>query len=428
MPTPSKAAILVEANQPLVIDQVTFPDPDPDQVLVRLFASGVCHSQLHQIHRTPQTAHRATPGVFPTLLGHEATGVVVAAGSQVAHVREGDHVMTTWVDRCAVDGAPRRSSARVQWGSRVVPAGPATWTEYALLSERLVVPLDRDVATDVTSIIGYAVLTGSGVILNTLQVRPNESVAVFGAGGVGLCAIAAAHIVGAYPVIAVDLGEEKLAFAHRFGATHGVDATQGDPVAAIRDLTGGGVDYAIDCVGAARTQEQILHAARPGGVGLRKGGTACLVGAAQEQGRIDSRGAAHVAAHLHGHPRQPVPAGTRLPDVRPLVPPWPARPRRAGDEALHAGPDQRRRGRPVRRAHPGAQHRHVRVAGPGRATRVQRSRLPGVPRGVHGTPVEVPGIPRAPRVRAQRRKRTASHDVARAVPPSPPPQRRLSSA
>lgn len=287
MSTRSKAAILVEPNTPLVIDEVTFPDPAPDQVLIKLFASGICHSQLHQIHRTPQTAHRGTPAVFPSLLGHEATGVVVATGRAVDHVQEGDHVMTTWVDRGAVEGAPPRTPVNVQWQGRTVPAGTATWTEYALLSERLVVPMDKAVRTDVTSIIGCAVLTGSGVILNTLNVRVSESVAVFGVGGVGLCAVAAARIVGAYPIIAVDLSDDKLAFAERFGATHGVNAATGDPVEAIHQLTGGGVDYAIDAIGAARTQEQILYAARPGGIGLKKGGTACLVGAVQEAGRID---------------------------------------------------------------------------------------------------------------------------------------------
>ena len=287
MSTRSKAAILVAPNEPLVIDQVTFPDPQPDQVLVKLFASGICYSQLHQIHRTPQTAHRGTPAVYPSLLGHEATGVIVAKGKQVTHVQEGDHVITTWVDRAATEGAPPRAPVRVQWNGQAVPAGPATWTEYTLLSERLVVPLDKTMATDVTSIVGCAVLTGSGVILNTLDVRVNESVAVFGAGGVGLCAIAAAHIVGAYPIIAVDLNEDKLALAKHFGATHGVNASNEDPVKAIQALTDGGVDYAIDAVGAARTQEQILYAARPGGIGYKKGGTACLVGAVQEQGHID---------------------------------------------------------------------------------------------------------------------------------------------
>jgi len=287
MPTRSTAAILVEPNAPLVLDDVIFPDPQPDQVLIKLFASGICHSQLHQIHRTPQTAHRGTPAVYPSLLGHEATGVVVATGRQVTHVQEGDHVMTTWVDRGAVEGATPRAPVHVQWRGQAVPAGPATWTKYTLLSERLVVPLDKEVATDVTSIIGCAVLTGAGAILHTLGVRVNESVAVFGAGGVGLCAIAAAHIVGAYPIIAVDLSDDKLAFAQRFGATHGVNAAHGDPVQAIQALTDGGVDYAIDAIGAARTQEQIVYAARPGTIGLTKGGTACLVGAVQELGRID---------------------------------------------------------------------------------------------------------------------------------------------
>jgi Zn-dependent alcohol dehydrogenase len=236
MPTRSKAAILVTPNAPLVIDQVTFPDPQPDQVLIKLFASGICYSQLHQIHRTPQTTHRGTPAVYPSLLGHEATGVVVAKGHQVTHMQEGDHVMTTWVDRRAVEGAPPRAPVHVQWHGQAVPAGPATWTEYTLLSERLVVPLDKEVATDVTSIIGCAVLTGAGVILNTLGVRVNESVAVFGAGGVGLCAIAAAQIVGAYPIIAVDLSDDKLAFAQRFGATHGVNAARDDPVQAIEAM------------------------------------------------------------------------------------------------------------------------------------------------------------------------------------------------
>ena len=285
MPTVSQAAILVEPNAPLIIDEVVFPDPGPGQVLLKLFASGICHSQLHQIHRVP-APDEAVPS-HPALLGHEATGVVVATGEGVEHVREGDHVMTTWVDRARGEGQPVPTRATAKWRGEPVVVGPATWTEYSLLSDRLVVELDPDLPTDVTSIIGCAVLTGSSVITNMLDVRVGDSVAVFGAGGVGLCAIAAAQIVGAYPIIAVDLSEEKLSFARQFGATHGVDASEGDPVEAIRALTDGGVDYAIDAIGAPITQEQILYAARPGVVGLEKGGTACLVGAVQELGRID---------------------------------------------------------------------------------------------------------------------------------------------
>ncbi|PON18652.1 dehydrogenase [Candidatus Entotheonella serta] len=322
----SKAAVLVGPNTPLVIDEVDFPDPAPDQVLVKLFASGICHSQLHQIHRTPETAHRGTPAVFPSLLGHEATGVVVAAGNDVPHVREGDHVMTTWVDRGAVEGAPPRAPVSVQWRNQSVPAGPATWTEYALLSEQLVVPLDAEVATDVTSIIGCAVLTGSGMILNTLEVQVSESVAVFGAGGVGLCAIAAAHIVGAYPIIAVDLSDDKLEFAKRFGATHGVNAANGDPVEAIHEISGGGVEYAIDAIGAKSTQEQILYGPprryrpqkRRHRLPRRRGpGTRVY----------RRRRTAYYPTHLYRHPGQPMPSGSRFSNLCTLVSTQPAQPR-----------------------------------------------------------------------------------------------------
>jgi Zn-dependent alcohol dehydrogenase len=154
----------------------------------------------------------------------------------------------------------------------------ATWAEYALASERVVLPMPKDVPTDVTAIIGCAVMTGAGAIINTLQVRPGQSVAVFGAGGIGLCAIAAAAIVDAYPIVAVDVSEEKLAFARRFGATHTVDARNVDAVKTIQDLSGGGVDYAIDAVGLPETQEQILRVARMGYSGLNRGGTALLIG------------------------------------------------------------------------------------------------------------------------------------------------------
>jgi Zn-dependent alcohol dehydrogenase len=138
--------------------------------------------------------------------------------------------------------------------------------------------MPKDVPTDVTAIVGCAVMTGSGAIINTLDVRPGQSLAVFGAGGIGLCAIQAAAIVDAHPIVAVDVVEQKLAFARRLGATHTVDARAMDAVQAIRELTGGGVDYAIDAIGLPQTQEQILRSVRAGYAGLNKGGTALLVG------------------------------------------------------------------------------------------------------------------------------------------------------
>jgi Zn-dependent alcohol dehydrogenase len=281
MSTKSRAAILVEPNKPLVVDQVELPDPAPDQVLVKLFASGVCHSQIHTMRRPARPGQR-----LPALLGHESTGVVAAKGREVKHVKEGDHVITTWVDRdnsntplpLVNHALNDRSQSIAAWSGQEVSHSAATWAEYALASERVVVPMPGDVPTDVTAVIGCAVMTGAGAIINTLQVRPGQSVAVIGAGGIGLCAVAAAAIADAYPIIAVDVAEEKLAFARRFGTTHTINAREVDAVKAIHDLTRGGVDFAIDAIGLPQTQQQILRAVRAGYSGLNKGGTALLIG------------------------------------------------------------------------------------------------------------------------------------------------------
>ncbi len=276
-----KAAIFVEPKKPLVVDEVEFPDPGTDQVLIKLFSSGVCHSQLHTMGRLPRPGRR-----LPALLGHESTGVVVAKGRDVRHVKEGDHVITTWVDRDnatttlpLVDHSLNdREQYTANWKGQKVSHSAATWAEYALASERVVLSMPSDIATDVTSIVGCAVMTGAGAIINTLQVRSGQSVAIFGAGGIGLCAIAAAAIVDAYPIIVVDVNDDKLIFARRFGATHTVNSNAGNAVQAIQDLTSGGADFAIDAVGLPQTQEQILRAARPGYSGMNRGGTALLIG------------------------------------------------------------------------------------------------------------------------------------------------------
>ncbi|MCA1646890.1 MAG: zinc-binding dehydrogenase [Chloroflexi bacterium] len=278
MKTP--AAILVEADQPLVVDDVDLPEPGPTQVLVRQFATGVCHSQLHELHRP-------NPNV-PLVLGHESTGRVSAVGDQVSHVKEGDHVMVTWVQRNATRATPRPTPANVTYrGQRVQFGAPAftgtfTWSHDTVADQQMVVPLDKAVATDVTSIIGCAVMTGAGAALNAARVRPGNSVAVIGAGGVGLSVVQACANLSAYPIIVVDLADEKLEFARRFGATIGVNARTEDPVARVRELMGGeptsGVDFAFDAIGSGQTMEQILQMARARLPGERDGGVAVLVG------------------------------------------------------------------------------------------------------------------------------------------------------
>jgi Zn-dependent alcohol dehydrogenase len=276
-----RAAVYAEHGKPLVVDEVEFPDPAPDQVLVKLFASGICHSQLHQLHNPEART--------PAMLGHEATGVVIDKGRDVTHVKEGDHVMLTWLPRAAVPGWQRPAPARFRWREHEFEAGVFTWAEHSLISEQYVVPLGKDVRTDVTAIIGCAVMTGAGAVINTAQVRPGESVAVFGVGGVGLCAITAAAASSAYPIIAVDLSDDKLEFAKKFGATHGVNASREDPVARVIEITGGGADYAFDAIGVPVTMEQILRAVRPGIGGLSHGGTAVLIGVPQVNATLDMR-------------------------------------------------------------------------------------------------------------------------------------------
>ncbi|MDX2158164.1 MAG: zinc-binding dehydrogenase [Hyphomicrobiaceae bacterium] len=275
------AAIQTEINAPLLIAEVELPDPGPDQVTVKLYSSGVCHSQLHQMHN-PALGR-------PLLLGHEGTGVVSRIGKNVTHVKPGDQCIVTWVPRTAVRGPTGRQNTGATYQGREAHGHVYTWARDVQTSKELVVPIPPEHPRDVSCIVGCAILTGAGAVLHTAQVRAEESVAVFGVGGVGLSAIKAASILGAYPIIAVDIDEQKLAFAREFGATHTVNASGNtDPVEAIRDLTGGGVDYAFDAIGKSRTIEQILQATRPGGIGADNfGGMAVLVGIPQEKVTID---------------------------------------------------------------------------------------------------------------------------------------------
>ncbi len=285
MPTLARVVVVPGDPGPLKIHEVNLPDPGPHQVVVKQYASGICHSQLHQMHR-PR-------GGVAQVLGHESTGVVIAKGREVRHVKEGDTVMVTWVPRDG-ESASRRAEAvtlDLPDGTTARSQNVFTWADNTIADEQYVVKVPSDIKRDVTSIIGCAVMTGSGAVYYTAGVKKGESVAVFGVGGVGLSAIAAAAVVEANPIIAVDLDDAKLAFAKKFGATHVINASRVDPVQAIRDLTASktgdldmlgqlvaGADYAFDCIGVRKTMEQILPAARPGVLGKSTGGFAVLVG------------------------------------------------------------------------------------------------------------------------------------------------------
>ena len=277
----TRAAIQLVSGEPLIIDELQLPDPRPDQAVLKLLASGICHSQVHELHDA-----RARPTAF----GHEATGVVLRTGSEVTRVREGDRVIVTWVRRHALPmGQDDRWCGATYRGSSI-PWPVFTWAEHTLVSEEYLVPIAAGAPADLCSIVGCAVLTGAGAVIHTTQVQPGESVAVFGVGGVGLSAVRAAALRGADPLIAVDLRADKLQLARDFGATHVVNAGAGDPVAAVLDLSGGGVDYAFDAIGVRQTTETINEVTRPGGPGgANAGGTAVLIGVPGREMTLDPR-------------------------------------------------------------------------------------------------------------------------------------------
>jgi Zn-dependent alcohol dehydrogenase len=283
MPTPARVVVLPVDDGPLQVINLELPDPGPHEVVVKQFASGVCHSQLHQMH---------TPRGAPVVLGHESTGIVLQVGAEVSHVQEGDTVMVTWVprDAAAAKRKPNAAMLNLPDGSKATSQNVFTWADTTIADEQYVVKVDADIEKEVTSIIGCAVMTGAGAVENTAGVKKGDSVAIFGVGGVGLSAVVAAKKLGANPIIAVDLDEEKLTFAKEFGATHTINAGETDPVAAIKVLTTNpgrstmlgeevsGADYVFDCIGLKQTMEQIVPAARTGFFGAAPGGTAVLVG------------------------------------------------------------------------------------------------------------------------------------------------------
>jgi len=283
MPTPARVVVVPQEAGPLTVEQVMLPDPGPHQVVVRQFASGICHSQLHEMHRDRQS---------PVILGHEATGVVLQTGSSVSHVQEGDTVLVTWVPRDVTSTSRPTEGVALELpdGRTAQTNNVFTWADHTIADEQYVVKVAPDIDREVTCIIGCAVMTGAGAVENTAGVQAGDSVAIFGVGGVGMSAVVAAKTLGADPIIAVDLDDEKLKFARQFGASHTINAGDQNPVKAIKELTTrsdktamshqpvAGADFVFDCIGIRQTMEQIVPAARTGYFGAEPGGTAVLVG------------------------------------------------------------------------------------------------------------------------------------------------------
>ncbi|KAK1183943.1 zinc-binding dehydrogenase [Streptomyces sp. NBS 14/10] len=272
-------------TRPLEVEELELGAPREGEVLVRIAAASLCHSDLSVVN-----GDRVRP--LPMALGHEAVGVVQETGPGVARVRPGDHVVLVYVPSCGfcADCAAGRpalcAQAAAANGSGALLHGPSLLTdasgtpvhhqlgvsafsEHAVLAQESVVPIPRDIPFTVASMFGCAVLTGAGAVINTASLRPGQSTVVYGLGGVGLAAVLGARAAGAYPVIAVDPVPEKRELALQLGATHAYDADEA--VEAIHDLTSGGAELAVEAVGSPEVMAECLTA-------VARGGTAVSVG------------------------------------------------------------------------------------------------------------------------------------------------------
>ncbi|MEC7257101.1 MAG: zinc-dependent alcohol dehydrogenase family protein [Pseudomonadota bacterium] len=267
-------------TRPLTLETLTLDAPGQDEVLVRIAAAGLCHSDLSVINGD-------RPRPTPMALGHEAAGVVVECGPGVSGLAPGDHVVMVFVPSCGhcapcaegraalCEPAAVANNEGVLLGGGIRMhadaedvyhhVGVSAFGEYTVLSARSLVKVDKDIPLDKAALFGCAVLTGMGAVVNTAQVRPGQTVAVVGLGGVGLSAVLGALAAGAAEVIAVDVDPSKLDFARELGATAVVNSRDGDAVEQVKARTGGGVHAAIETAGVAPAFDFAYNVTRRGG-------------------------------------------------------------------------------------------------------------------------------------------------------------------
>ncbi len=280
------AAMPYAKSKPLTIEDVELRDPGPGEVLVRMGAAGLCHSDLSVINGD-------RPRPTPMALGHEAAGVVEALGPGGSDLKKGDHVVLVFIPSCGhcnpcaegrpalcEPGAASNTAGTLLSGERRIfkdgkpiyhHMGCSAFAEAAVVSRHSLVKVVPDLALDEAALFGCAVLTGVGAVVNTAQVRAGNTVAVVGLGGVGLASVLGAVAAGARVVVAIDLSDDKLALAKALGATHTFSAGDPDIVNKVKEATKGGVDYAIEMAGSTRAFETAYRITRRGGATITAG-------------------------------------------------------------------------------------------------------------------------------------------------------------
>jgi aryl-alcohol dehydrogenase len=269
-----KAAVVSETSGDFRVERLELCDPYDDEVVVRVVSVGICHTDL-----AARDGHLPIPPP-PSVFGHEGAGIVEKVGARVTKVRPGDHVVLAW-DYCGVcsackagkelyclnfflhnfHGARPDGTTTLRKGDQVIHGSffcQSSFSDFALANERNVVKVREDVPLEVLAPMGCGVMTGAGAVMNSLQPGPGASIAIFGVGPVGMSAVLGAVTCGCTTIIGVDIRPGRLEMAKELGATHTVNASEADPVEAIRDLTGGGAEYSLECVGNPRVLRQAV--------------------------------------------------------------------------------------------------------------------------------------------------------------------------
>ena len=291
-----KAAVFHAPHEPLTIEDVSIGNPQRREVLVRTAAAGLCHSDLHYIEGK-------YPTPVPVVLGHESAGIVEAVGEDVTAFKPGDPViacLSVFCGHCefcltghpSICGNPDVKLApgkarRLSWKGQPLHQfqNVSAFAEQMLVHENALVKVRPDMPLDLAALIGCSIVTGYGAVAHTARMEPGSTVAVFGAGGVGLATINAAAIAGAARIVAVDKEPSKLELAKQFGATDTVDANAGETARRIVELSAGGAHYSFECIGLKQTAEQAFSC-------LRTGGTATLIGMIPVGTKIELNGPA----------------------------------------------------------------------------------------------------------------------------------------
>jgi D-arabinose 1-dehydrogenase-like Zn-dependent alcohol dehydrogenase len=272
-----KAAVLYEARQPLKIEDLFIPDVGEEDVLIKVASCGVCHTDLKVV----EGRNRFTP---PTILGHEVAGVIEESGAHCRDFKAGDRVIIGMRYKCGrcryclsarenlCERRPAPPTLKKTDGTTVTRWNVGGFAEYVSVPAYMTFKIPEGITMEEASVVGCRVTTAYNAVKHRGRLEPGDSALVIGCGGIGLNTIQFLKCFGAYPIIAVDIADEKLEAAKEFGATHTINATVEDPVKSVIKLTDGGVDKSFEAIGNPKTSDQIIQATRPGGTATIIGG------------------------------------------------------------------------------------------------------------------------------------------------------------